>query len=184
MRLHNVLEGASLAVWAVMAHKLRSALTILGIVIGVATAMAMASIVEGLRKQIIDTVEVAGPTTFYVVRFFSQTPLNPDNLPREVRIRPPVKEEEAIAIDRLPEVSYSGIWIQLFPRLEAEGVRTQTMTVFAADDHYMEMQGGTLLAGRFFTESELRNGRQVFVIEETIARRLFGRKNPIAETVN
>ncbi len=184
MRLHNVLEGASLAVWAVKAQKLRSGLTILGIVIGVATVMAMASIVEGLRKQIIDTVEVAGPTTFYVIRFFSQTPLNPDNLPREVRIRPPVKQEEAIAIDRLPEVSYSGIWIQLFPRLEAEWVRTQTMTFFAADDHYMEMQGGTLLAGRFFTESELRNGRQVFVIEETTARRLLGRKNPIGETVN
>ena len=183
MRIHNVVEGATLAVSAIGAQKLRSALTILGIVIGVSTVMAMASIVDGLRSQIMTTVEVAGPTTFYVVRFFSQTPLNPDNLPREVRIRPPVEREEAIAIDRLPEVSYGGIWIQLFPRLEAEGIRTQQMTVFAADDHYMDLQGGTLLAGRFFTQSELRSGRQVVVIEETAARRLFGQKNPIGETV-
>ena len=74
MRIHNFVEGATLAVWAIGAHKLRSALTILGIVIGVATVMAMASIVDGLRSQILTTVEVAGPTTFYVIRFFSQTP--------------------------------------------------------------------------------------------------------------
>ncbi len=183
MRVVSVVEGVSLALWAVAAQKLRSALTILGIVIGVATVMAMASIVDGLRSQIMTTVEVAGPTTFYVIRFFSQTPLNPDNLPREVRIRPPVKAEEAVALNRLPEVSYAGIWIQLFPYLEAEGTRTQQMTVFAADDHYMEMQGGTLLAGRFFTQAELRSGKQVVVLEETTARRLFGEINAIGRTV-
>ena len=69
----------------------------LGVVIGVATVMAMASIVQGIRDQIINTIEVAGPTTFYVVRFFSQTPLNPDALPKEVRIRPVMKPEEAEA---------------------------------------------------------------------------------------
>ena len=89
MRITSVFEGVTIAFHAVVTQKLRSGLTILGIVIGVATVMAMASIVQGLRKQIIDTVEVAGPTTFYVIRFFSQTPLNPDNLPREVRIRVP-----------------------------------------------------------------------------------------------
>ena len=183
MRVVSVVEGVSLALWAVAAQKLRSALTILGIVIGVATVMAMASIVDGLRSQIMTTVEVAGPTTFYVIRFFSQTPLNPDNLPREVRIRPPVKVEEAAALNQLPEVSYAGIWIQLFPYLEAEGTRTQQMTVFAADDHYMEMQGGTLLAGRFFTQAELRSGKQVVVLEETTARRLFGEIDAIGRTV-
>ena len=74
MRVPNVWEGATIAAGAIRAHKMRSALTILGIVIGVTTVMTMASIVQGLRKQIITTIEVAGPTTFYVVRFFSQTP--------------------------------------------------------------------------------------------------------------
>src|SRR2546428_9947456 len=66
-------------------NKLRSALTILGVVIGIATVMAMASIVTGFREQIVNTLEVVGPTTFRVLRFFSQTPLNPDALPREDR---------------------------------------------------------------------------------------------------
>lgn len=183
MKLVSILEGAVLAVTTIWAQKLRSALTILGIVIGVATVMAMASIVQGLRQQIIATIEVAGPTTFYVVRFFSQTPLNPDNLPREVRIRPVVKREEAVAIARLPEITYAGIWIQLLQRFELGTERTRQLTVFAADDHYMEIQGGLLLDGRFFTEAELRGGAPVAVIEEKTARRLFGPRNPLGAPV-
>src|SRR5436309_14443834 len=114
MKLHSVSEGWLIALDQLRANKLRSALTILGVVIGVATVMAMASIVQGIRDQIINTIEVAGPTTFYVVRVFSQTPLNPDALPREVRIRPVVKAEEAEAIAQLPEIRYSGIRVPLF----------------------------------------------------------------------
>src|SRR2546425_5121307 len=83
VKLHSVSEGWLIALDQLRANKLRSALTILGVVIGVATVMAMASIVQGIRDQIINTIEVAGPTTFYVVRVFSQTPLNPDALPKE-----------------------------------------------------------------------------------------------------
>ena len=70
MKLHSLSEGLGIALDQLRANKLRSALTMLGVVIGVATVMAMASIVQGIRDQIINTIEVAGPTTFYVVRFF------------------------------------------------------------------------------------------------------------------
>ena len=183
MRFHAITEGWSIAVDQLRANKLRSALTMLGVVIGVSTVMAMASIVQGIRDQIISTIEVAGPTTFYVVRFFSQAPLNPDALPREVRIRPIVKAEEAEAIARLPEIRYSGIWVQLFQRMEYEGQRTQIMTQFGADDHYMEIQGGQLLAGRFFTPAELNGGDPVVVIERAAADKLFGRLNPLGKFV-
>lgn len=183
MRLPNLGEIVVQSFSAIGSQKVRSALTVLGIVIGVTTVMLMASIVEGLRSQIINTVEIAGPTTFYVVRFFSQTPLNPDNLPREVRIRPVLKQQEADEIAALDEIAYSGIWIQLFANLEYRGVRTQLMTVFAADDHYMEVQGGTLLEGRFFTRAELNGGAPVVVLEASTARTLFGNASPIGKTV-
>src|SRR5213593_3280470 len=151
MRLQSVSEGWLIALDQLRANKLRSALTILGVVIGVATVMAMASIVQGIRDQIINTIEVAGPTTFYILRFWSTTPLNPDALPKEVRIRPVIKPEEAEALARLPDVRYAGIWVQLFQKMEYEGVHTQIVTVFGADDRYMEIQGGSLPEGRFFT---------------------------------
>ncbi|MGE0352347.1 MAG: ABC transporter permease [Gemmatimonadales bacterium] len=175
-------EGALVALDAMRSNKLRSALTVLGVVIGVSTVMAMASIVQGIRTQIFNALETAGPTAFYVVRFWSQTPLNPDNLPKEVRIRPVLRESDAEAVNRVPEIGYAGLWIQLFQRIEYQGIRTQALTVWAADDHYMDIQGGTLLTGRFFTRSEL-SGEPVIVLEEATADRLFGRVNPLGRTV-
>src|SRR5213083_3566260 len=183
MKLRSVSEGWRIALDQLRANKLRSALTILGVVIGVATVMAMASIVQGIRDQIINTIEVAGPTTFYVVRVFSQTPLNPDALPRDVRIRPVVKAEEAEAIAQLPEIRYSGIWVQLFQKMEYQGIRTQIMTQFGADDHYMEIQGGQLLGGRFFSSAELNGGAPVIVLEHRAADKLFGRVVPVGKVI-
>src|SRR6266516_4405566 len=157
MRLQSVSEGGLIALDQLRANKLRSALTILGVVIGVATVMAMASIVQGIRDQIINTIEVAGPTTFYILRFWSTTPLNPDALPKEVRIRPVIKPPEAEAIARLPDIRYAGTWVQLFQKMEYEGVHTQIVTIFGADDHYMEIQGGSLPEGR---SEERRVGKE------------------------
>jgi len=179
MELHSVSEGWLIAVEQLRANKLRSALTILGVVIGVATVIAMASIVQGIRDQSINTIEVAGPTTVYILRFWSTTPLNPDALPKEVRIRPVIKPPEAEAIARLPDIRSAGTWVQLFQKMEYEGVHTQLVTIFGADDHYMEIQGGSLPEGRFFTTAELRTGTPVVVIERRFADKLFGRVNPM-----
>jgi len=183
VKLHSLSEGFGIALDQLRANKLRSALTMLGVVIGVATVMAMASIVQGIRDQIMTSLEVAGPTTFYVMRFWSTTPLNPDALPKEVRIRPVLKPAEAEALNRLPEVHYAAIWVQLFQRMDYQGNRTQIMTQFGADDRYMDIQGGQLLAGRFFTPSELNGGTPVVVLERRPAEKLFGRTNPLGKFV-
>jgi putative ABC transport system permease protein len=175
-------EGVVIALEAMRGNKLRSALTVLGVIIGVATVMTMASLVQGIRTQIFTALETAGPTAFYVMRFFSQTPLNPDNLPYEVRIRPVLRESDAEAIAKVPEIQYAGMWIQIFERIEYQGMRTQGVAVWAADDHYMDIQGGTLLRGRFFTRSELA-GEPVAVLEEETAEHLFGQMDPLGRTI-
>jgi putative ABC transport system permease protein len=180
--IRNIGEGVSIAVDSIRANKLRSFLTILGVVIGVSTVMTIASMVQGIRTQIFNAIETAGPTAFYVVRFFSQTPLNPDRLPYEVRIRPVVQSTDADAIRRIPEIAYSAIWVQLFQRMEYQGERTGGVAIFGADSRYMEIQGGTLLRGRFFTRGE-QKGALVMVIEADVAERLFGRVDPLHRTV-
>jgi putative ABC transport system permease protein len=168
---------------AIWAQKLRSSLTVLGIVIGVATVMAMASIVQGIRGQIFNSLEVVGPTTFRIVRFFSSTPLNPDALPREVRIRPVLRTEEAEAIADLPEIGYAAIWLAVLERLEYEGVRSQVTVVYGADDRFMEILGGGIISGRTFTPTEVRAGTPVVIIEEEAAANVFGRIDPIGRTM-
>lgn len=183
MTLHSVTEGWRVALDQLGANKLRSALTVLGVVIGIATVMAMASIVSGFREQIVNTLEVVGPTTFRILRFFSQTPLNPDALPREVRLRPALAPAEAEAIARLPEIHYAAIWTQVFQRVEYAGVRTQNVGVFGADDGFMEILGGGISHGRTFTTAELRGGDPVVILEQRTVDRLFGPRGPLDQWV-
>ncbi|MEO7985916.1 MAG: ABC transporter permease [Gemmatimonadales bacterium] len=182
MVLRNAGEGVTIALDSLRANKLRSFLTILGVVIGVTTVMAIASMVQGIRAQIFNAIETAGPSVFYVMRFFSETPLNPDRLPYAVRIRPVLATTDAQALARVPQIAYAGIWVQLFQRMDYQGERTQTLTLFGADEHYMDIQGGTLLRGRFFTKGELA-GADVIVIEEDVADRLYGRVEPLGRYV-
>ena len=59
--IRNIGEGVSIAVDSIRANKLRSFLTILGVVIGVSTVMTIASMVQGIRTQIFNAIETAGP---------------------------------------------------------------------------------------------------------------------------
>lgn len=177
------IENVRMAFLALRASKLRSGLTILGVVIGVSTVMAMAAIVEGIRDQIVTTIEVAGPTTFYVMKVFSQTPLNPDNLPKSVRVRPDLDMAAADRIKRLPEVAYAALWAQTLARIEAEGTRSQPLAIFGADDGFSIIQGGDLVQGRWFTTSELKAGSPVLILEEKTAHRIFGLETLIGRWV-
>jgi len=179
----NIRETITLAFDSLRASKLRSGLTVLGVVIGVAVVMAMASIVQGIRDQIVQTIEIAGPTTFYVMKVFSQTPLNPDRLPKWIRVRPDLVPEEAERIASLPIIEYASVWAQVIQRVEYNGVHTQPQGIMGADDRFTEIQGGDLATGRWFTHAELVSGSAVVVLDVDVAHRLFGAISPIDKLV-
>jgi len=176
-------ENVGIAIDALRVSKLRSALTILGVVIGVATVMTMATIVKGIRDQILTTISLAGPTTFYVMKIVSTTPVNPDQLPAYIRIRPDLSAEEARRMALLPQIEYAGIWSQVLARVNYANSRTRDVVVYGADDHYQEVIGGELLEGRWFTKNELKSGAPVAVLQEKHARQIFGRENPLEKIV-
>ncbi len=176
-------QNVAIAVAAIRASKLRSGLTILGVVIGVSTVMTMASLVQGIRDQIVRTIEIAGPTTFYVLKVFSQTPLNPDRLPKYVRIRPDLVDDEAARIRALPEIQYASLWGQAIARVEFGGTRTQSVAIFGADEGFTTIQGGELSAGRWFTRAEVTGGDAVVVLRDAIAEKVFGRLDPLGKLV-
>jgi putative ABC transport system permease protein len=174
-------ENVGIALDTMRGSKLRSALTILGVVIGVATVMAMAAIVQGVRDQIVHTIEIAGPTTFYVAR--SATPVNPDRPPPEIKNRPELDPAEAARIQLLPEIDYAALWGQTLGKVEYRGARTQQVAIFGADSRFTEVQGGDLTAGRWFTRGELAGGTAVVVLDHDVAARLFGRESAVGKTV-
>ena len=176
-------ENVSSAVASLASAKGRSGLTVLGVVIGVSTVMAMATIVSGIRDQIVDTIQIAGPTTFYVMKVWSQTPLNPQDLPAWVRIRPDLTTDDAERIARLPEIKYAAIWGQIQNRTEYAGTRTNLGVVVGADNGFPEIYGGELTQGRWFTHTELQSGASVVVISVDVADKLFGNIQPIDKWV-
>ena len=182
-RVPNIAEGVKLAIDSMRASKLRSGLTVLGVVIGVTTVMVMASLVEGIRGQIFASLQNSSPNTFYVIRFFSSVPLNPQNLPAQVRIRPVVSERDAEAIRQSPDIRHAGLWVQVQERIEYQGERSQRLIVWGADNSYLDVQGGSLLRGRWFSNGEMASGAQVVVIQQDVARYLFGQLDPMGRVV-
>ena len=116
-------RASAIALDSMRANKLRSALTILGVVIGVTTVMAMASMVQGIRRQIFNAIEVAGPDDLL---------RHPLLLPDAAQPRPPAlrgpdpagrcsatdaEAHRAAAGDR----ATPGMWVQVFQRIEYQG---------------------------------------------------------------
>ena len=171
------------AVDSLNAAKGRSGLTVLGVVIGVSTVMAMATIVSGIRDQIVQTIEIAGPTTFYVLRAYSQTPINPQDLPPWVRNRPELRTEEADLIEKLPEIKYAAVWGQINNKVDYAGAHTNVGVIVGADDGYPEIYGGDLTDGRWFTRKEEVAGASLAVLSLDVANKIFGAIQPIDKFV-
>ena len=171
------------AVDSLNAAKGRSGLTVLGVVIGVSTVMAMATIVSGIRDQIVETIQIAGPTTFYVLRAWTQTPVNPTDLPPWIRNRPELTMEEADAIEKLPEIKYAAIWGQINNKVEFGGSHTNVGVIIGADDGYPEIYGGDLTDGRWFTRKEVVTGASLAVLSVDVANKIFGAIQPIDKIV-
>jgi putative ABC transport system permease protein len=171
------------AVDSLNAAKGRSGLTVLGVVIGVSTVMAMATIVSGIRDQIVETIQIAGPTTFYVLRAWSQTPVNPQDLPAWIRNRPELTMGEADEIQKLPEIKYASIWGQIQNKIEYAGAHTNLGVIIGADEGYPEIYGGDLTDGRWFTRREVVTGASLVVLSVDVTKKIFGAIQPIDKVV-
>lgn len=176
-------ENVGSAFASIAAAKGRSGLTVLGVVIGVSTVMAMATIVSGVRDQIVKSIEVAGPTTFYVLKVWAQPPVNPQNPPAWVRSRPDLTVTDADVVAKLPMIKYASIWGIAQNRVEYAGMRTNVGGIVGADEGYPEIYGGELVDGRWFSRSEELSGANVAVLDADVAKRLFGAIQPIDKWV-
>ena len=93
--LGAIAEAFSQAVFSIRSNKLRAFLTILGIVIGVATVIGMVSIIQGLNRSMVGAMESMGP---HLVQFQKEEPMHLHRPSREQRMRKPLLYEDAVAI--------------------------------------------------------------------------------------
>ena len=181
-RIHLLLEGVIVALRAMRSNKLRSGLTILGVLIGVTTVMTMASLIQGINNDITAQLESAGPTTFYVVWWWNGG-LQIGRPPAEIRLRPFLEKAEADALERLPEVEYAAMYGITNQRVAYKGDQTRALNVYGGSRHGVEIDGGQMLSGRMFTQEEEHVGSPVVILYEAVAARLFGREDPLNKVV-
>ena len=105
-RLTSLLEGILIAVDALRANRVRAALTILGIAIGVFVVVVMSAAIQGINNSVAQEFEKAGPTTFFVNRFpiSLEGCSDADDDSCKWRSNPPLRLAEAAAIRRLSSI--------------------------------------------------------------------------------
>jgi putative ABC transport system permease protein len=180
-----MLEGSAIALDSIRANKVRAALTILGVAIGVTVVIAMASAITGINQSITGILEAAGPKTFFVYRYFSgglDVSDGSDELSPWRRM-PWITVEEAELIRELPAVRDVNIGEYSNGPVSFEGVELKSIAIAGMSPSWNLVNGGELLAGRNFTPMEYAAGARVVIINDKLAESLFPRRDAVGKRI-
>jgi putative ABC transport system permease protein len=180
-------EIISMALGAIRAHKLRSFLTVLGIVVGVVVVIAVASILTGLRGRIVDMIEEYGTNNIYA--YHLSTGLGADRGDRSEFMRKPLRLEDADAIRRqapaVDEVANMLFLRQIDLTIKYRGQAYSEGLLQAVSASYAKVINVSLREGRFISEVDDERRRNVMVIGVNVAESLFpGRPGAAGEQVD
>ncbi len=184
-RLGQLVEGVGIAVEQLRGNRVRAALTILGIAIGVFVVVVMSAAIHGINRGVAAEFERAGPTTFGVNRFpISLEACDDTDDTCKWRSNPPIRLTEAAAIARLESIQ--GVTIQSGTNASIKYYDRQlpSARISATTADWLEISGGDIVEGRNFTEAEDLNTSRVLVINEEMKKRLFGEgSDPLGKVV-
>jgi putative ABC transport system permease protein len=183
--LARAAEGVGIALDSIRANKVRAALTILGVAIGVTVVIAMGAAITGINRSVSGMLQAAGPKTFFVFRFF-QGGINVSDGSEETQpwMRNPwITVEEADLIRRLPTVRDVNIGEYTQGPVSYGTVSLKGVAMAGFGPHWIQVNGGDILQGRNFTDLEYAAGARVVVINDHLANALFPGLDPIGKTI-
>ena len=158
------------------AHKFRSFLTVLGVVVGTVTVMVIASFISGLDQQFTKEIESFGTNTVFIYKF--DPGIHTGRLTPEERMRKPISYDDAMAIKaQCPSVRYVAPFLGPDDVIK---VRYQDQELYVTQvqgtlPEYERMSSVHIAEGRFFTESENQHRSDICVIGADIADKFFPR---------
>ena len=166
-------DYARMAASSLVAAPVRSCLTMLGIVIGVAAITSMAAIGSGARSKVSEQIRSFGANVIMV----NESGGNRAGLDHARR---PLSLGDVAAIAELPSIRLAAPSVSGQARLVHEGLNWATTVNGTTRDHF-EIRQWRLAAGRYFTEEEERNAGQVVVLGSLVARKLFEEAEPVGQ---
>lgn len=173
----NPVESIQIATKMLISNKLRSALTMLGIVIGNASVIAMIGIGQGGQKFVSRQLESLGPSVLFVLPGNSETQRVSFDLPKTLVLA----DAEAIAT-QVPTVA--GVTAELNGRQVVNYRNKNTeVSIVGTTPSFLVIRNFDTAKGRFFTDIDITRSNQVMVLGSDLANRLFGNTNPVGEQI-
>lgn len=170
----NLFESLKSAIDNIKANKLRSILTMLGIIIGISSVITIVSIGQGGKKYITNQFESIGTNLISVQ-------LKPAN--NDITFSDYFTLEDAKIIeDKIPKVDYVAPFNEDFGRIRYEnGVKRAQ--IVASTEKYIKIANLSIIKGRFINKHDLDTQRMVCVIDDITAQKLFKSKNAVGKQI-
>ena len=179
-----MVENIRLAFQGIWSHKLRSMLTMLGIIIGIAAIITIVSTIKGTNEQIKENLIGAGNNVVTVQLNQGGYPydMNWSPIPQGVRV---ITEETRQELEQISGVEKVSLY---HSRSYAEGVyylNTQFNggSIHGIDAQYLSVYGLQVKSGRGFTEADFRNFRKVALVDTNTVTTLFGGQSPVGKVI-
>ena len=178
-----MLENIHLAFEGIWSHKLRSILTMLGIIIGIAAIITIVSTIKGTNEQIKENLIGAGNNvvTVQLNQNGNQYDLSWSPLPDTVRV---ISEETRQALEDINGAEEVSLY---YSRSYAEGFfyldTPFNGNVLGVDRHYFSTYGMQIRSGRGFTEKDYTEFRKVALVDSTAAKSLFSGADPVGKEI-
>ena len=178
-------EGVVIAVESIRSNRVRAALTILGVAVGVFVVVVIAAAIHGINAGVAKDIESAGPTTFFVSRYpitFEACDGTDDTC--KWRHNPRLTYADNKALGELSSIRAAGAQLVLGREVRYKDRSLSGTQVIGYTSNWTVIDGaGDLYPGRSFTESEEANGERVIIINDEMAKKLFNESDPLDKEV-
>ncbi|MGI8466960.1 MAG: ABC transporter permease [Pyrinomonadaceae bacterium] len=182
-------ENFKMAFSTLRSNKLRSFLTIIGVVIGVITVMLISSIISGIDTAVSKQVESFGTNSIFLYK--RKMGFNTGRPTREERMRKPLTIEDALAIEKLPTIDAAIPFLDVSSDRFGQkilvtgknGKTSSTVTLNGTFPNVEKSPQNILVEGRWFTQAESDTKTDVAVIGSAVVDAYFPFENPIGNTL-
>jgi putative ABC transport system permease protein len=181
----NIFESIKLALDAIWAHKLRSFLTLLGVIFGVATVIVVVSLIEGFNKYVDEKIANIGTNAFSVQKFSIEDFSSLDNYEKARRRNKDVTMDDLNALRAARGGAIKDVGGQEETQCELK-YGTQTLmgvSLQAITANVIEIQNKDIAEGRPFTQADEMSDRAICFIGSDVADRFFPTRSPVGQKI-
>ena len=180
-----MLENIRISIQGIWSHKMRSFLTMLGIIIGIASIIAIVSTLKGTNEQIKEDLIGAGNNTVSITLNYGDSAYDQEYGMGDGTAAPLLSDEQKEEVRKLDHIEDATFF---YSRSYASNVYYQNTSfqggsIYGIDMNYLETRGYMVRSGRGFIQKDFSEMRKVVLVDDNAAENLFAGENPVGKTI-